>query len=128
MLSLSKGENTMKKKLIIISILAVAILMILSFSSAVSSNISKTAKKKESPLYGIRTRRAIRERIRNLIENIKTKFLGDRIFFVPFQWIRNKINDDSIISRFCITCKANPCTLILKYCHTICMPFCDYTA
>ncbi len=37
-----------------------------------------------SLLIGIRTRRAIVEKLGKIIENIKTKFIGDRLFFLPF--------------------------------------------
>ena len=37
-----------------------------------------------SLLIGIRTRRAIVEKLGKIIENIKTKFIGDRLFFLSF--------------------------------------------
>lgn len=78
----------MSKKLLLISILAVFMLLAISLASAV--NTSTPVKKKESPLFGIRTRQAIKERIGDIIENIKTKYIGERVFFLPFQWLRLK--------------------------------------
>jgi hypothetical protein len=79
--------KVMKKKLIIGSLLAVFMLVTISYATAVNNNTN--AESKESPLFGIRTRRAVTEKITNIIENIKTKFLGERIFFLPYQWPRN---------------------------------------
>ncbi|MDH7517749.1 MAG: hypothetical protein QHH19_05340, partial [Candidatus Thermoplasmatota archaeon] len=47
------------------------------------------SKKKESPLFKIRTELAIGERIKDLV----TRFLGQRIFFLTFQWLKDA--DDS---------------------------------
>ena len=79
----------MNKKILIVSILAVFMLVVISFASAVSTNTTTSINKKESPLYGIRIRRAIGERLGKIIDYIKTKFIGERIFFLPFQWLRN---------------------------------------
>ena len=80
----------MNKKLLVVSILAVFMLVAISLTSAVSSNEVKTVvEKKESPLFGIRTRQAIKEKLGEIIENIKTKYIGERLFFLPFQLIRN---------------------------------------
>ena len=77
--------KVMKKKLIIGSLLAVFMLVAISFVS--SAEVNANIEQRESPLYGIRTRRATTEKISNIIENIKTKFLGERMFFLPFRWI-----------------------------------------
>ena len=82
----------MNKKILIISILAAFILITISFTSTVSSNTKTNTKNKESPLYKIRTNRAIGKNLGKILENIKTKFFGERIFFLPFQWLRNKNN------------------------------------
>ena len=79
----------MNKKILIISIVAVFMLLALSFASTVSSNTSKPIRK-ESPLFGIRTRQAIKEKIGQVIENIKAKYIGERVFFLPFQSISLK--------------------------------------
>ena len=59
----------MNKKILIVSILAVLMLMAISMASAV--NTTTSMEKKESPLFRIRTRRAIGERLDELRENIK---------------------------------------------------------
>ena len=45
-----------------------------------------------------------------IIEYIKTKFIGERVFFLPFQWLINKIHDDSMASFIIPTCPGNLCT------------------
>ena len=77
----SEGSN-MKKKLIIVSVFATLILVTISLASAINSNNENL--EKDSPLYKIRTKRAIGEKISKLIDNIKTKFIGERIMFLPF--------------------------------------------
>ena len=76
----------MNKKILAISTTAVFILVAIPFASAV--NITTVVEKKESPLFGIRTRKAISGRIGEVIENIKTKYIGERVFFLPFQWLK----------------------------------------
>jgi hypothetical protein len=68
----------MKEKIVIGCISLVFILVAISFATAVNSNT--IVDKKETPLFKIRTNRAIKEK---LIENIKTKYIGDRLFFLP---------------------------------------------
>jgi len=82
----------MKKKIAIISFLAVLFLISVSMASAINTADIKK-EKKESPLFGIRTNRAISEKI----QNIKTKFFGNKLFFLPFQLIRN--NNQNIRER-----------------------------
>ena len=77
----------MNRKIILITIMIVFMLIVISFTSSVISDNSKPVKK-ESPLFGIRTRQAIREKIGNFMR----RFIGKRVFFLPFQWIIN-IND-----------------------------------
>ena len=72
----------MRKKILLVSILVVFMLVTISFASAINANNIDT-EKKESPLYRIRTQRAIREKIGLVIGNIMTKILGKRIFFIP---------------------------------------------
>jgi len=72
----------MNKKLLVFSVLTVFMLIAISFASAINTNTAKSFEKKESPLYDIRTRRAIREKIGNII----TRFVGEQMFFLPFQW------------------------------------------
>ena len=75
----------MKRKLRIGGIIVALMLVTIAFSTVVNSTSDD---QKESPLYKLRTRRAINEKIDDIIEDIKTKFIGERIFFIPFQWIR----------------------------------------
>ena len=72
----------MNKKILLISILSFLMLLTISFASAINTNTTDI-ERKESPLYRIRIRRAIGEKITIIIENIRTKFLGERIFFLP---------------------------------------------
>ena len=73
----------MNKKIVLGSIAAVIMLMTISFATAVTTQNTQT---RESPLYKIRTKLAIGERIQNLKANIKARFVGvvgDRLLFVP---------------------------------------------
>ena len=55
-------------------------LLTISFATATqNTNIEQ----KESPLYKIRTKNAIGEKIGKLVNQIKTKFLGERFFWLP---------------------------------------------
>jgi len=90
----------MNKKLLIISILAIFTLVAISFASAI--NTAKPIEKKDSPLFRIRTRRAIGERLQELRERIKARFIGERLFFLPFQWLRNS-DDLSLRQRLILT-------------------------
>ena len=74
----------MNKKIMIVSILSVFMLLAIAFASTVTSDTSKPSRK-ESPLFGIRTRKAIREKIGDLMR----RFVGERVFFLPFYWLRN---------------------------------------
>jgi len=78
----------MKKKIPLFSILVIFMLLIISFATAVKTT---DVEKKESPLYGIRIRRAINEKIGKIIDNIKIKFLGERIFYLPSKEIIDKL-------------------------------------
>ena len=93
-------------------------LVAISFSTAVSSNTT-TDEKRESPLFRVRARRAINERLDELKEIIKSKFIGERLFFLPFQWLRNKTHDNvaaSIVIKF--TCYGYSCDP--SYCPAAC--------
>ncbi len=79
----------MNKKLITISILAVLTLVGISLTSAVTT--TKDNERKESPLYGIRTKLAIGEKLENLRANIEAKFTVGRVFWIPLQWQRNDL-------------------------------------
>ena len=77
----------MNKKILIGSVLTILMLVTISFATAVTSNTNKDVENKESPLFRIRTKLAIGERIKNLA----IIFLRQRIFFLPFQWLSHEI-------------------------------------
>ena len=106
----------MNKKILVVSILAVFTLVAISFASAI--NTTAPVEKKESPLFRIRSRRAIREKIGDLVR----RFLGDRIFFLPFQWLRNIIDDYQQPFSKSPTCHGikSPCTKYQWTCPTEC--------
>ena len=93
----------MNKKILSLNILAVSMLVTISFASAINTNTTINVQKKESPLYGIRTKLAIGEKISDIIKNIRTKFLGERIFFLPIQRL-SKISN----LRFCCCDMTSP--------------------
>ena len=102
----------MNKKILTISIVVVFMLLAISFASTVSSNTSKPIRK-ESPLFGIRTRRAVKEKIGEVIENIKTKYIGERVFFLPFQYLSLRLQNDQWTKDACETEHypySKPCT------------------
>jgi len=114
----------MKKKIVTITVLAVLMLITISLATAISTNITNT-EPKESPLYGLRTRRAITEKIGTIIENIKTKFLGDRIFFIPFSSLYR--NDGSYPRGELYTKVGNcACGYTNMYSYPTCEPTCGY--
>ena len=86
-----------KKRIVIISIIAVFLLIAISFSTALSTN-SNTEENKETPLFKIRIRRVIGEKLEKIGEYIKTKFIGARLFFLPFQWIKNQIFENELVT------------------------------
>jgi hypothetical protein len=112
----SMRYNRMNKKIMAISILAIFMLLAISYATAVSTT---NTEKKESPLYGLRTRRATTEKISNIIENIKTNFLGNRIFLLPIQWLKNKLSEEVLWPTLGESCGRELfCELTIKYCYT----------
>ena len=104
----------MNKKIWIGSLLAVLMLVSISFVS--SAEVSANVEKKESPLYKVRSRRAVGEKIGAILDNIKTKFLAGRMLFLPFQGFRN-IDDLSLRERFAIKTVDPPvCTVFWGDC------------
>lgn len=94
----------MKKKIVIVSILAVFALIAVSYSAVSLSIINRTSK--ESPLYKIRSTQTVREKITGV--NAK---LDGRVFFLPLK-LMNKLelkNDvlpsgnDHCITKDCFT-------------------------
>ena len=78
----------MKKTLFVFGAIALILLVTISFASAVT--ITNNVKNKDSPLYGVRTGRAIKNKIIKIMNNFKIKFLQERrICFLPFLFLRN---------------------------------------
>jgi len=79
----------MKKKILLLSLLAVITLILFSFISTVSSNKTKTNDKNHvSPLFIIRANQATKKKYSELNSN----FLDNRLFFQPFKWLLNREN------------------------------------
>jgi hypothetical protein len=78
---LGKQGYKMNKKAMIVSIFFVLIMLGISLTTTVSSNTS--SEKKDSPLYRIKTRLINGEKIGKIIEDIKTKFIGGKLYFIP---------------------------------------------
>ena len=76
----------MNKKIMIGCISLVLMILAISFATAVNSSNTTVNEKKETPLFGIRTRLATGEQIQNL----KTRFIRGRLFFLPFQLLGNR--------------------------------------
>ena len=78
------------KKICIFGIFVFFMLLTISFATAINTN--NNSENKESPLYRIRAKNALGSKVSQIIENIKTKFLGERLFYVPIPFI-NKIKN-----------------------------------
>lgn len=96
----------MNKKIVIVSLLSVFMLVAIAFASTVTSN-TPIPPKKESPLFRIRVRQAIREKIGDLMR----RFVGERVFFLPFQWLRDiiKNKENLYVSNKCGTYQYTNC-------------------
>ena len=70
------------KRMVLFGVLAVGMLFTISFVSAIDSS-SDNLEKKESPLFKIRIRQSIGQRIGEIISHLKLRFLQERIFFIP---------------------------------------------
>ena len=68
------------------SILAVLILVAISFTSAISMQTADEDEKLGSPLFRIRTQQAIKEKI----NEIKAKFIENRVFLFPFHFLMDE--------------------------------------
>ena len=73
------GMN-MNKKIVIVCVLAVFMLVAISYATAVETE--NNTKEKESPLFSIRTRTAIGEQMKNIKERIRARFTQNRLFFL----------------------------------------------
>ena len=80
----------LKKRVFILSIFVIFLIVAISFASAINSNSEKNLRPKESPLYKIRIRKVIKEKMGEILR----RFVGERVFFLPFQWLRKIINTE----------------------------------
>ena len=78
----------MRKKMMGITIIIITMLVTISLATATSSEEKEQTK--ESPLYKIRAKSHIGQKIGNIVTKIKTKFLGERMFFMPNKPITNQ--------------------------------------
>jgi hypothetical protein len=107
------------KNVNLVSIVVIILLLAISITSVVGSNNSNSIKK-ESPLYSIRTKQAIKEKI----DNSQRSFVGEKIFFLQFKWLKNSIMRKGILTG-CNTCGSGFFT-----CDKTCAPpwhFCTFT-
>jgi len=74
----------MNKKMVVGSLSIVLLIISLSF---ISVAISDTTKQNESPLYKIRTKKAIGDNFRELMENIRSNYLDEKNFLI-FSWLK----------------------------------------
>jgi hypothetical protein len=112
----------MNKKILVLSLLGVLMLVSISFVS--SAEVNTYVEKKESPLYGIRTRRAITENIEKIVKNIKTKFLGERVFWIPyhlFVYNRQSLSYDTEVGYMDTLCCTNKIIAPRTYCSPDCV-------
>jgi hypothetical protein len=99
----------MNKKLTIFGVLIAFVMVGISFASAVSSNIPEGKEKKVSPLYKIRIKQSVRERVGNILESIKSKFLGERLFFLSPRLLLNSRELSLATVTGCIPTKGYSC-------------------
>ena len=84
--------------------------MTISFATAVTTNTQK----RESPLYKIRNKLAIGEKLQNLKENIKARFvgiIGNRLLFTPFLY---RLSHEDHESRTILTIWTTPIYCCIK--------------
>jgi len=106
-----RGEmQKMNKKIIIFSILTIFMLVTISYATAIG-NIEKK-EKKISPLFKIRTTKALNEKqdvIKDKIIDIFMNFIKDRKFYIPFKFIRIRNFDYRYWSLKCSTEDESTC-------------------
>lgn len=80
----------MNKKIIIFSATAVFILLAISFASAIKTNDDQKDALRQgySPLFLVRIKKAIKDKL----QDFKSCFIGERVFYLPFQWLINREN------------------------------------
>jgi len=103
------GVGGMSKKVVLGGIFVVLMLIAISLSTTVSSNATYM-EKKESPLWRIRNRQAIGEKIGRIFENIKASFVGEsRIAFDNFFKNIRQRNEMFSVALTVFTCPALCC-------------------
>ena len=106
----------MNRKGTISSLAIIFIIISLSFISVVNADTKdSTPNDKVSPLYKVRTENAIKEKIGEL----KTNYLGNRIFILPNLNLLNFYkNEDGQLVSMGITCQFSACIRIT--CNLFC--------
>ena len=106
----------------IVSLIVVMSFLTISYASALNSS---NVEKKDSPLYKIRTRKAVGIKLSGVINNIRSKFLGERIFSLPLILYKTK-DFSSRESYFCkisfnTDCFGQTCapTSCIRVCDTV---------
>ena len=84
-------------------------LVTISFSSVICADSEKEAAK-ESPLYKLRGKQALGERINNILKSIKSEFLGQRMFVFPL--FRKNLEGSLLTTCFWTDCSTIGC----KFC------------
>ena len=88
----------MSKRMLLLSILVTIMLLTLSLATIVSSNKKTSTKNKISPLFKIRTNKAVSERFSN-IKDFITNFLSSRrLVFFPLFLIDGKLSIRNILA------------------------------
>ena len=97
----------MKKKLLLFCIVAMVMFVSLTVGSVVFAE--KTSNTFFSPLYNIRTKKAVNnEKIFNIKDGLKIKFLHNRQFFIPVKLL--KIHKSlEVVYNSCTDCGVNTC-------------------
>lgn len=96
----------MKKKILIVSILAVFMLVAISFASAASTQKTNDVEKKDSPLFGVRLEKNIGK-----IEEMKvrSKYIGQGRLLL-FNLLLEKLKFSRTISNKLSSVCSTPCT------------------
>jgi len=115
------GKN-MKKKILILSVLAAALLVVASFSSVIGTESTQSLEKISSPLFAIRTQRSIdTERQQTVQTSYLGKGLDSRLFFntkpslgiALDQTVRLLARNPAFFARFVKTISSHPGVITL---------------
>lgn len=110
----------MKKKLAVVGILAVFMLVTISYASAVNSE--KDFEKKESPIFKVRTKQANYE---DASENVDVQFIGSNQFLLPIPDLEtsNDLSKSLTIRLFGCTWMSPGCATWRYTCPILCTWF-----